>query len=288
MIKYNKLLIVFLSVVVTFLVLFSNISYWLKTNIYDSETFINTTVGIIQQENVRLALATTIVEKTLEGKPVLEKFISEPAVSALSGFIGSSQFEPILEKIAGRIQFMLTSKQPAAVVVDLTAIKNFTSVVTRIADPLIDKELPNLTVPDTIVLIESGQIPSIYDRTIPFVTFGQMALVLALLIFAGMVIFSDRRIRDRVLEIQGITLLIISIFFIMIFPSFEPVVMAQFNNPNIRLIVEEVYKVFAQTLIDQTIIVAFVGLIIAVCGLIYRGMIKDEKKVVEVTPKKKK
>lgn len=265
----NILLIVFLSLLVTLLVLMASTSYWLSANIYDADKFVETTVGVIQKEEVRTAIANEMVDQVLEGNPFFHVYFSEPVVSAISGFIGSSEVTPIFEKMAYRVHTLLTSPEPQGVSIDLSGLKANVELLSTVLSAVTEAGIPELEIPDEIVIIEKGSVPSVYRPTIGFVSFGPFALLLAIIITVLMVIAVEAKERARVIEILGITIALGGIVFSGLIPSFQPMVITQFASPNTRFIAQEVYNIFSQDLIIRTSYVILVGVVIFIIGLVY-------------------
>ena len=285
------------SVVTVFaviLLLISTSYYWYKNYIYNVEAFADRVVETVQTEEVRNAIAEEIVADTLSETPLLKELLGDFASSAISGLLGSSQFEPVIDKTARKFHQIVIAEEPEDITLDITPIVSISSAllaVTSITDLEVpgdvQESLDEISGMDTeIVLVEAKEIPSMYNITYTMAWLGPLAGLFGILL----IIYALWATEDKVQTIVnfGVFLAAGVLLSLLAIPYFQSIIATSTADPLTRVIVDTVFELFTDDLVNILRTEGIIGLLIILFGFIlsifaYSG---DSKKTSKSSIKK--
>lgn len=268
------------SIVAVVCLLTANFVLWLNNTIYNRTNFSQTTVTVLQKTAVRNAVSSEIVDRVIKELPenieVPKSVIEGPAQSIISGLLSNPSFKPVLDNFADQLNQVITSK-PKAIKIDTTDIK-------KDAKPLVDRinreirndiQLDDL--PDSIVLVKKGAVPSVFGGSVFLLWLGPVLGVIGIAIVVAMILVPTRENRPTALKILGLTLAVGSVVFIALTGLMRTPMTASISDENMRVIADGMYTAFSSSLINQTWILAIAGAIILAAGFLLPLILKPSK-----------
>lgn len=255
-----------LSITALMFVLTANFSIWLNNSIFDRQAFVNTTVQTIQEPQARKAISGEIVGTAFKSLPIVQGVVGEPLQSAINGLLGSERFKPILEGLAEKLNIMLTAKTPQSVVVDISGLKTFIKPIAGALDKQLGQTIPVADLPDSLVLIAKGEIPSIYSWAVVLLWVGPILGLLGLAIIIGLIRRSGNEQRPETLKTIGSILAVGSLVFIVLIKVLKAPILASVSSSNAKIVVGDLFDAFAGALTRQTWLPAIAGLVLIGVG----------------------
>ena len=262
------------TVFAVILLLISTTYYWYKNYIYNVDAFSTRVVETIQTDQVSNAIAKEIVSEALSGAPLLENLLGDFATSAISGLLGSSEFEPVIDKAARKFHEIVIVEEPQDITLDISPIVNISSAlltVTTITELDVSEEiqddLEKIASMDTeVVLVEAEEIPSMYNITVTMAWLGPLAGFFGILL----IIYALWATADRVQTVVnfGVFLSAGVLLYLLAIPYFQSIVVTSTTNPLTRVIVDAVFELFSQDLVNILRVGGIVGLLIILFGFI--------------------
>lgn len=262
--KYNLLF----SILATILILIAGISFWFYKEVYNKDNFQKHVSTAITTQESRDAIASLIIEQGFKNRPVLRNLFAEQAESALAGLLDGPRVQNILNRFILRVYDSLFSTEPKAISIDLSSIKNIVSRLSLIIESVTDKDIQNVQIPDAIVLVRAGDIPSIASFGLTLLWIGPIALITGL----GLVIWLFWRAHDRasISKILGGCLAVGSLIMLLLTAWYKPVILAMFKDSYARTVGEQIFNEFLTSLNNQYYFLLFIGILFILGGYIYK------------------
>ncbi|TAK89145.1 hypothetical protein EPO04_03535 [Patescibacteria group bacterium] len=255
------------------LLLIANSALWFNNYIFNTTNFTNVTTEALLSDSSRTALATAVVDKALQNRPVAQRAIQEPATKLVAGLLDSNVAETVVERSISRLHTIITSKDPQSIEINLVPIKDTITKVLDLAEQTTGKTVDEdrfnpEDLPDTITLVDATKLPNIYVMGTVLLWLGPISLLAAL----GLLVYPIYRQRQNlkalhvVLAVQAGFVGIFWITALMIGPLFKPPILAQVSDTNVRTVVENVYNAFITTFNNQSSILLAIALILLVAA----------------------
>lgn len=212
-------------------------AFWVNRTVFDQATFTNITTTALLSQSSRDALATAIVDKALADRPVLQRTVGDRATRLVSSLLGSDLSNQAVTALSNRTYAYVTAANRQDIKLDLTAVK---APVSKIVDLVEDsgREVnidPN-RIPDEIVLISSATFPDLsgtVQRMLwlgPLLWFGMLAAFTAY-------IYIGRRDYARRVYFACLTVAIVAVIGLLLYPFVPPPVAAAVPNIELRPVV---------------------------------------------------
>lgn len=185
---------------------------WISTGIFDQQTFVETTGKVLDTEESRRDIATIIIDRSLEDRPIIKKVAGSQATNLLTGMLGSDLAANAYQRLANGVYAYITSPNQQDITVDLTSIKAPISGIVSFAENRgREVKLDPSQIPDQIVLIDEAQVPDLsgYIRTI--LVLNALFWLVTIICFAWYVFLQDTgRVRRlyQVLAVLAATIII--------------------------------------------------------------------------------
>lgn len=262
----SKAVAIILSIVAVLFVLTMNFSLWLNGTIFDRENFSKITVDTIQQSEVTDAISAELVDTALQNRPLVKNLVGDTVQSAISGLLASERLQPVLEKLADRFNVLLTSKTPQEVVIDTTGVKTFIKPLANAINEQSGGQISDANLPDEVVLVQKGEIPSIYSWGVVMIWLGPILGFIGIGIFVALIWAAGAQYRQRSLKITGISLIVSSLLFIILVGSTKSSILASVTNSNAKVIADNLFSAYTNSLTNRTWILAIIGGALTVTG----------------------
>jgi hypothetical protein len=241
-----------------------NVASWLELNLVNSERFVSTTVGVLEQEDVRLALADRVVERLLEERPVIEVVAGDELEAIVAGILGSDRLLEVLSSIATQFHIMLTTGERPTITIDSRLIQLIVVAVARIVAP---EQAADLEVEDgtlEIVLFEDRDIPTIE----PYIDLLRWGGLIASVITLGLMALVIWRSDDRRIAVRrcGLTVVVAALVFLFVVPALRLWMTSKVENAAQEEIVTEFVTAFTVRLAFQTGLLLLIGCVMLAYG----------------------
>jgi len=258
--NFSKILGLFVSVVFIWVFLFSS---WYSNNILNQEKFVSTTTQVLESENVRNSISNEIVDTIKSRRPIIGSFTAPILTKVIAGIMDSNLYANINTRLAQELHLQLTSANPRELTVELKPTKDLLT-------PLLERTDSELlsSIPDKIVVIRRGEIPSLYKFGTTLTMLGPILLITSLIIFGFLwVKIADKR---SYLVIVCLSFAATALLIYFMIPTIGNIATAQASSANIAIIINEVYVAFTQAIADFAFKVVVVSVLIAILAKFMR------------------
>lgn len=228
-------------------------AYWVNNTIFDKENFTEIATNTLLMESSRNAIATTVVNRALEDRPVLQRTIGKRAVSFTSGLLGSDISRQAIEVVTDKAYAYITAPNRQDIAIDLSPVKDVLGQLVNVArnpnnaDRLEDA---NAQIPDQIVLVESDNFPSLAKSVQVMLWLGPL-LWLATLVSFVLYVYLDRREYAKRIYLAGLVIVLVGILGMLTSPFVPPPVAAALPNIDIRPVAQNMAHAFLQPFKQQ-------------------------------------
>lgn len=142
------------------LLFFAQSAYWINHTIFNQESFTKITNQAIMLESSRTAIATAIIDKSLENRPVVKRVAGERMSNFLSGILASDISTQTLRSFTQKAYAYITAPDRQDIAIDLYPIKSTLSGVLSLARQENSQTATTIEqVPDEILLLSKDTFP---------------------------------------------------------------------------------------------------------------------------------
>lgn len=245
------------------LLLLAQSAAWVNHIVFDKQTFTTITSGVIHSEESRHAIASGIVNRALEDRPVLQRTISDKATQLVTGLLSTDIVTQATNTFIDRAYGYATSKDPQPIAFDLTGIKTPIARIVALAEDQ-GREVsfdPN-KIPDTIELFNPDQLPNIYGFSIMMMILGPVFWLSVAAIFGYYIYRGGKAFYAKRVYIVGSVIIITSLLGLLIGPLLPPPVGALVSPANLRGIVQDLVSAFLEPFTRQLILTILLTLLV--------------------------
>jgi hypothetical protein len=230
--------------------LLGNVASWLEINLVDSSRFVSTTTGVLEQEDVRLALADRIVERLLEDRPMVASVAGDALEAIVAGVLGTERFRELLSSISTQLHHMLVTGEKPTITIESPVLQALIVAVARVVAPEQAADLRIQDEPVEIELFARRDVPSLEEQIRVLRWTGLIAGVIALGAMATVILRSD----DRHLAVRrcGMTVVAAGLLLLVVVPAVRIWMIGKVENASQETIVREFVTAFTLRLAVQT------------------------------------
>jgi hypothetical protein len=256
------------SLLATFLIILASISLWFYKDIYNRENFEQHVSQALQTPESREAIAAFIIEESFKNRPLLRNLLSEQATSLLAGILDGPRLQSVVDRFILQVHDVLFSSEPKAIAIDISRVKNLVSNLGSFLELITERERRDISIPDQIVLVEAGVIPSIANIGLTILWIGPIALIVGL----GLILWLMLRSIDKIstVKILGISLAVETLIVILFLEWYKPVFLSMFKNIYVHTVAAEVLNEFLKSLTNQNLLLFFIGIVLVAGGFLYQ------------------
>jgi hypothetical protein len=202
--------------------------------VFDKQTFTDITTTQLLSESSRDAVATAVVNKSLENRPVLKRVAGERAESLVSGLLGSDLSSQAVKAVTSKTYAYATSSDRQDIAIDLTAIKTPLNTIIDLAESRgLDVPQTQNKLPDQIVLLKSDAFPDLSGAVKTMLWLGPLFWLGTIVLF-GLYIYIGRAVYARRVYLAGLAVIIVSLFGLLSSPFIPPPIAAAIPNIDLR------------------------------------------------------
>lgn len=226
--------------------LIANSAYWVSNSVFNAKNFVDIAQPALTSESSREATANAIIDATLNDRPALKNLLDGPLVSLTSGLLGSNQAANLYSTTLNRLHIAVTSKDPKNVEINLDSVKNVLAKVVAVSEKTgRETQIDPEQVPSTVTILDVSKLPNLYQYSVAMVWIGPIAFIIFAILFMLPYLADRSRRTYKTLLIQS-GVFALSFFAAMSTgPLFKPPVIGNVSDPNVRIIVENLYNAFS-------------------------------------------
>lgn len=260
--RTSKLIPFILLATGSILLLLAQSSYWVNHSIFNQENFSKSTTNALLSDTSRKAIATAIVDTTLEDYPRVKRVIGERVISLTSGLLGSDLSTEVVSRLSNRTYAYMTSSDRKDIAIDLTAVKTVLGKLSTLAQTSgRTEEISVEKVPDEIVLLRKTDLPN-FSRLVSIMLWLGPLLWLATLGVFGTYIYLGRSQYAKKVYTAGFVIIGVSLLGLLAGPFIPPPLSAAVPNIELRPVVQNLATEFLAPFNAQMWYLIFVTIII--------------------------
>jgi hypothetical protein len=219
--KIGSIVLLFFAALILFL---AQSAYWVNHTIFNRANFTHIATASLLSESSRDAIATTVVDKSLEHRPLIKKAVGKEAVSLTSGLLGSDLSSQALSALSDRTYAYTTAKDRQDIKFDLTSIKKPLASVVSVAEDnsIHDVSGDKLTsvqgqIPDEITLVKSDSFPNLAGLVSFMLWVGPVLWLSSLMLF-GLFVYLGRGAYAKRVYTVGLAVITVAALGILTIP----------------------------------------------------------------------
>jgi hypothetical protein len=226
-------------------------AYWVNHSLFNQANFTQTTTSALLSQSSRDAIATTVVNKALSNRPVVQKVAGAKATSLVSGLLGSDFSNQAISSLTSKAYAYTTAKDRQDIAIDLTSIKAPLAAIVSVAQSNgVNVPSGQFQIPDQIVLVQSNAFPNLSGAVQLMLWLGPLLWLSTILLF-GLYIYLGRSAYARRVYIVGVVIIIVAVFGLLTKPFIPPPIAAAVPNIDLRPVVENVTAGFLAPFVTQ-------------------------------------
>ncbi len=255
------------------LVTMASLSFWIVTNLADSETFVDNAVEAFTEEESVEALSALVVDRVAEDRPILG-FVRPLLEDMVAGFFASETVDDLVTRIGVRLHGAMFDGSQDGVVIDLAPVGEKVLPPLERFFPDVAAEIPASAFGE-IVLIEPGTVPELSPYARNATAIMWFSIIMAV-ILAGVIVGMRETKWKAVLNV-GIPVMLAGILGIVVVRQARVLTLGTAENPNVEVLVGALYDQMVGALRAQGVILILAGLVVTVLGLGMRPTVSTEE-----------
>lgn len=253
-------------------------AYWVNHTVFNKANFTNTVTTVVTTESNRDAIASAVVDRVFEDRPLAQRFLGDRATSLVSGLLGSDLSDQALTALTKKTYEYVTTSNRKDIAIDLTTIKTYLASIIAIAQTQgMGEKLENIqaAIPDKIVLVESKAVPDLSGTVKTMLWLGPLFWLGTIVMFASYIYIGRARYAKRVYAVGG-TITAVAVLGLLAIPFIPPPLAAAIPNIELRSVAESLATAFLAPFKSQMAYLLVMTLVVlAVFALrfkIYHGL----------------
>ena len=258
------------SVLIVILLLVLHSAYWMNQNFLNNQNFSQKVSSVLAQDSSREAIGQEVSDQVFKDKPVLGRVAGDKLSSIVTSILGTDIANKVVTRVSSDTVLYLTSAKQKPIEISLSEIKPVIvtlSTVLNSVDTTSNISIDSSTIPDKIVLLEPGTIPSLYRYSVILSWMVPFAAILVLGLFALIVKLRKLSIRQGIKR-AGILLLSSSVIGMIVGPIFKPPAVSMLQSASLRTLTSNLYDAFWSPFFTQMTYMFILGFILIAVSFI--------------------
>jgi hypothetical protein len=245
--KVGSVVLLFFAALILFL---AQSAYWVNHTIFNRANFTHIATTSLLSESSRDAIASTVVDKSLEHRPLVKKAVGKEAVSLTSGLLGSDLSSQALSALSDKTYAYTTAKDRQDIKFDLTSIKKPLASVVSVAE---DNSIHDVSgdklssvqgqIPDEITLVKSDAFPNLSGLVSLMLWVGPVLWLSSFLLFSLYIYLGRAAYAKRVYTV-GLVVVTVAALGILTIPFVPAPIAAAIPIIELRPVVENLTSGF--------------------------------------------
>jgi hypothetical protein len=249
-------------IVVLLLVLHS--AYWMNQNFINSQNFSQKVSSVLALDSSREAIGNEVSDQVFKDKPILGRVAGDKLASIVTSLLGTDIANKLVTRVSNDTVVYLTSPKQKPIEISLSEIKPIIIALSKAVD-VVDKSssvsIDSSTIPDKIVLVEPGTIPSFYKYSVILAWMVPFASLAIIGLFVAIIRLRKLSIRQG-FKRAGILLMSSSVLGMIIGPVVKPPAIAMLQSTNLRTLTSNLYDAFWSPFLSQMSYMFILGLLL--------------------------
>ena len=258
------------SVLIVILLLILHSAYWMNQNFLNSQNFSQKVSSVLAQDSSREAIGQEVSDQVFKDKPVLGRVAGDKLSSIVTSILGTDIANKVVTRVSSDTVLYLTSAKQKPIEISLSEIKPVIvtlSTVLNTVDTTSKVSIDASTIPDKVVLLEPGTIPSLYRYSVILSWMVPFAAIIVLGLFALIVRLRKLSIRQGIKR-AGILLLSSSVIGMIVGPIFKPPAVSMLQSASLRTLTSNLYDAFWSPFFTQMTYMFILGFILIAVSFI--------------------
>ncbi len=237
---------------------------WINNTIFNQASFTEKTTTVLLSQESRDSIASAVVDRAFEGRPVADRLLGDRATSFVSNLLGSDISTAVLERVSAKTYSYLTTPDREDIAIDLSAIRDpLSGIISFVENQGREVAFDPESIPSEIVLVESDELPNLAPYVKLSAVLAGLLWLITLGAFAGY-IFSSRQRRLHRLYVTLWAVIGVSAIGLASGPFVPPAISSFVANIQLRSVVGDLTLAYLQPFWQQL----FITIGIAVAGLL--------------------
>jgi hypothetical protein len=231
---------------------------WLTIDILDADRFAEKVTSAFEAEDVRVAIASGVVDKVLEDRPLVARLVRDRVIEFLAPLLEHPMFQDIVANTVTNAHNLLLTAEERPLVLDFAALRPVVTALVSIVDAEAAAQLSErmTEAEESITLFTSTELPQIRRWASIPPWLWPVALVGALVSFGIAVVkAADRR---RAVQWTGYGLALAGGLLLLFLPAVQSTVTGGIAGPGARALVDEAMTILLTDL--QVLAVGLAGI----------------------------
>lgn len=258
------------SGLIVILLLILHSAYWMNQNFLNNQNFSQKVSSVLAQDSSREAIGQEVSDQVFKDKPVLGRVAGDKLSSIVTSILGTDIANKVVTRVSSDTVLYLTSAKQKPIEISLSEIKPVIvtlSTVLNSVDKTSNVSIDASTIPDKIVLLEPGTIPSLYRYSVILSWMVPFAAIIAIGLFALIVRLRKLSIRQGIKR-AGILLLSSSVIGMIVGPIFKPPAVSMLQSASLRTLTSNLYDAFWGPFFTQMTYMFILGFILIAVSFI--------------------
>jgi len=258
------------SGLIVILLLILHSAYWMNQNFLNNQNFSQKVSSVLAQDSSREAIGQEVSDQVFKDKPVLGRVAGDKLSSIVNSILGTDIANKVVTRVSSDTVLYLTSAKQKPIEISLSEIKPVIvtlSTVLNSVDKTSNVSIDASTIPDKIVLLEPGTIPSLYRYSVILSWMVPFAAILVIGLFALIVRLRKLSIRQGIKR-AGILLLSSSVIGMIVGPIFKPPAVSMLQSASLRTLTSNLYDAFWGPFFTQMTYMFILGFILIAVSFI--------------------
>ena len=258
------------SALIVLLLLLLHSAYWMNQNFINSQNFSQKVSNVLALDSSREAIGNEVSDQVFKDKPILGRVAGDKLASVVTSLLGTDIANKLLTRVSNDTVVYLTASKQKPIEVNLSEIKPVIIAVSKAVDTIDKNDTVSIdasTIPDKIVLVQPGTIPSFYKYSVILAWMVPFAALLSVGLFVLIVRLRKLSIRQS-LKRAGLIIMTSSIVGMIIGPVVKPPAIAMLQSTNLRTLTSNLYDAFWSPFLAQMSYMFMLGLLIFVISYV--------------------
>ncbi len=258
------------SALIVILLLILHSAYWMNQNFLNNQNFSQKVSSVLAQDSSREAIGQEVSDQVFKDKPVLGRVAGDKLSSIVTSILGTDIANKVVTRVSSDTVLYLTSAKQKPIEISLSEIKPIIvtlSTVLNSVDKTSNVSIDSSTIPDKVVLLEPGTIPSLYRYSVILSWMVPFSAIIVLGLFALIVRLRKLSIRQGIKR-AGILLLSSSVIGMIVGPIFKPPAVSMLQSASLRTLTSNLYDAFWGPFFTQMTYMFILGFILIAVSFI--------------------
>lgn len=229
--KFGSVALLFFAALMLFL---AQSAYWVNHTVFNKANFSSITTTALLSQSSRDAIATSVVNKSLENRPVIKKVVGEKAVSLTSGLLGSDFASQAVTALTDKTYAYATAPNRQDIKIDLTAVKTpLTGIISLAQSKGVNVPQTQYQIPDEITLLRSDAFPDLSGAVKTMLWLGPLFWLSTIILFS-LYIYLGKGVYAKRVYMAGLAVIMVAVLGLLANPFIPPPIAAAVPNIDLR------------------------------------------------------